>query len=122
MKFLYYNLKGEDVNRDDLLATYDFAALAERKGWSERERASKLAEMFGLSAIQMRRILNGAVPPSTTLIVAARALDRVVELEMAEQERARADLDDALKALEENVPTGETTDEVLDDTRQRHDR
>ena len=110
------------MGTDDLPDTYDFSALAERHGWGERERARKLAQLFRLSHVQMRRILGGKVPPSATLVVAAHLLDRVVKLEAAQRDRDRADLADAVKALEENEPTGEDTDAILDDTRQRRDR
>lgn len=101
---------------------FDFHAFAERRGFSERERATLLAELLGLSPGQMRRILGGQGKPSKTLVIAAQALDRLVELENAERERKRHDFEEATRLLRGSAGTDMTTDAILDETRERDRR
>ena len=55
-------------------------------------------------------------------MIAAQALDRIVELENAEREHKRRDFETATKLLRGSAKTDMTTDEILDETRDRDQR
>ena len=104
---------------DDKESAFDFEAFAERHGLAGRNRTTQLAELLGISPPQMRRILRGGTRPTQTMMIAAKALDRVVELETKLREARRAQLRAGLDALRGSANTNMTTDEIMDETRDR---
>lgn len=98
---------------------FDFQAFADRHGLAGRDRTAQLAKLLGISAPQMRRILRGGSPPSETMLIAAKALDRIVALETNLRKARRAQLKAGLDMLRGSAQTDMTTDEIMDETRDR---
>lgn len=101
---------------------FDINAFAARRGIKERGRPAALAELFGMSEIQMRRVVSGATKPSGVLIVAAKALERIVELEDEANRLRQAQVRAGIAELSGGADTDMTTDDIMDETRDRKNR